>query len=95
MLNLWGIPGWAFLLFGGIVAGSTWWRVRRGTVSGPLSVVLSALSTAADSAGFLALVALHLSVLGFQLMIVLTLSSWLLGASAKRAKKFQGPQAAI
>ena len=96
MLNLWGIPLWAFLLYGAVVVGLTWRRVRRGTVGGSLSVALAALSTATECGGFaVAMSPLHLSALGLELIAVLTLSSLLLDTWAKRVKKSQAPQAAI
>ena len=87
MLKLWGVPVWAFPLYVAVVAFTTWRRVRGGAVGGLLSVSLLVAATTTECAAFLVMASPQLgSVLGFQLMGSLTLSSWLLETWAKRAK---------
>jgi len=87
MLKIWGVPVWAFPLYAAVVVFTTWRRVRSGTISGPLSASLLVSATATECAACLVMASpLFGSLLGFQLMGSLTLSSCLLETWAKRAK---------
>lgn len=94
MPKFWGLPVWAFPLYAAVVTFTTWRRVRGGTIGGPLSVALLVSATTAECAEGLVIASpLFGSVLGFQLMGALTLLSWLLEVSAKRAKTLHKPRA--
>ena len=86
MLNLWGLPIWVFLVCGAVIAVPTLWKIRLGTVRGPLSILLSAVASILEMAAFTTLVMLKPFVLHLQVTALLTLSSWLLETWAKRAK---------